>query len=238
MVMPTFALAQTRGERLDAARDAAKERRASTTPNGQGGKNFCTNIDSVLSKMNEGRATVGENRDEKRETRDGKMSDKRGEKTQTLDDKRSEHDQSRMDGYAKMEARATTTEQKAAVAAFKATVEAAVAKRKAAVDAAISTYRTAVDKLISDRRAAVDAAAATHKSAIDAAQAKAKADCASGVDPAGVRTTMRDAIKAANDAFKTAAKRPEDLKGQVQVLRLQFNLLVSLWVLECIRLKQ
>jgi hypothetical protein len=30
---------------------------------------------------------------------------------------------------------------------------------------------------------------------------------------------MRDAIKAANDAFKTAAKRPEDLKGQVQVLR-------------------
>lgn len=219
MLVPSLTLAQTNRERIEKARSTAQERRASSTPNGQGGKNFCDNIDTVLSKMNEVRGDVRDGRDEKRETRDAKMADKRGTKTAALDDRRASHDENRSAAYEKMYSRATTTEQKAAVDTFKAAVEAAVAKRKAAVDAAITAYRSAVDKLLSDRRAAVDSAAATHKSAIEAAQAKAKADCASGVDPATVRSSLRNSIQEANIAFKEAAKRPEDLKQQVEALR-------------------
>jgi hypothetical protein len=65
----------------------------------------------------------------------------------------------------------------------------------------------------------VDAAVAAHKNAVDAAKAKAKADCASGVDAAAIRTALRDSLKAANDAFRTSVKRPEDLDEQVKALR-------------------
>lgn len=210
MLIPSLALAQTPRERLQDARENAA---------GTGGKNFCTNIDTAVSRINDARGKAQEKKTENRMDKSGKLVERRGTKDGKLDDKRSEHDANRSAAYAKMYEKATTTAQKAAVDAFKTTIEASVTKRKAAVDTAIATFRTSADKLITDRTAAVDAAAATHKAAVDAAIAKAKADCAAGTDAATVRSTLQASLKAANEAFRTAAKRPEDLDDQVKALR-------------------
>lgn len=211
MLAPSFALAETPKERLQAARENSVQ--------GTGGKNFCTNIDTAIAKINEARSKMQDKKTENRADKSAKLTERRGLKDGKLDDKRGEHDVNRMAAYDNMYAKATTTEQKAAVDAFKASVEASVTKRKTAVDGAIATFRTSADKLINDRTAAVDTAAATHKSTMDTAIAKAKADCASGIDPATVRSTLQSSIKAANEAFRSSAKRPEDLDDQVKALR-------------------
>lgn len=220
LLLPSLAFAETAPRpRLDGMRDKMQQRASSTNTQGVGGQNFCTNIDKAVGKLTEARDTMIEKSGEKREERMDKLADRRGMKDGKLDDKRTEGSETRTANFVKMYEKASTTEAKAAVDTFKAAVEAAVAKRQAAVDAAIATYRTASDKMISDRQAAVDVARAAHKTAVDAAVAQAKADCTAGKDGATVRSTLKAAIKAANEAFRTTTKKPEDLSGQVKSLR-------------------
>jgi hypothetical protein len=221
LLLPSFALAQNDASprRLDSARDRMEKNVGSSTPRGTGGQNFCANIDSAIAKINDAQRNGGDKRKMMSETRGAKRDEKRDTREDKLDDKRSTHGEDRSSRYTKMMEKATTTEQKVTVETFRTAVENAVSKRQAAVDAAIATYRTASDKLITDRKLAVETAGAAHKSAVDAAIAKAKTDCAGGVDAAAVRSTMRAEIKSANDTFKTASKRPEELSNQIKPLR-------------------
>ncbi len=180
---------------------------AQTPPPAGKGAAFCTNLTTISSKIN---ANVDE--------REQKISQHRTDATaknearwsasqQKLVDARSADDAKRAEQYAKLDTKATTDGEKAAVAAFKSTVDAAVVTRRAAVDAAIAAYRSGIDAAVATNSSNISAAQATFDAAVDAALAEANADCAAeGADSLAIRTEMHNAIKAAQDAFKTSRK--------------------------------
>jgi hypothetical protein len=180
---------------------------------------FCTNIDKILSPI-----------DQRIADREGKLQAKRQEISDNLAKRINERDAKKLENrnvrddnrdaqYAKLEAKATTDAQKQAVASFKTTVESAVSARKATVDSAIQALRQSVDQSITARKSAVDAAINAFKNSRTAAMEKAKADCVAGVDAKTVRETYRTSMKAAQDKFKSDFQAIEKLKGSFETVR-------------------
>jgi hypothetical protein len=131
---------------------------------------------------------------------------------------RSNWDTNRTAQFTKLEARATTDAQKQAVADFEATTKTAIATRQAAVDSAIAAFREGVKNLISGRTEDVTTSFTTFSDAAKAAYETAKSDCASGKDPATVRTTLRNALAAAKTKFHSDKTSAPKVGGNVQPL--------------------
>ncbi|HEY4523164.1 MAG TPA: hypothetical protein VJK73_02205 [Candidatus Paceibacterota bacterium] len=182
---------------------------AQTPPNAS---SFCTNIDATASQIQTRMGEVSAKITEFKATRNTTRSERWSGQEAKLSAARGNGDTKRAEGYVKLDAKATTDAQKAAVATFKNTVEVAVTTRKAAVDAAIAAYRTGVDAALATHTAALDSADAAFEASVNTALEQAKSDCAAGVDPATVRTTLTSSIKSARDTFQ-AARKENTLKG-------------------------
>lgn len=140
------------------------------------------------------------------------------EKDSELANLRSNWDGNRDAQFKKLEEKATTDAQKKAVADFEATVKAAITARRTAVDAAISTFREGVKKLISDRAEGVSTSFTAFSDATKVAYETAKSDCASGKDPATIRTTLRNSIAAARTKFNSDRTSAPKVGGNIQAL--------------------
>lgn len=140
------------------------------------------------------------------------------EKNSELANLRSNWDGNRDAQFKKLEEKATTDAQKQAVADFEAAVKAAITARRTAFDAAITTFREGVKKLISDRAEGVSASFTAFSDATKAAYETAKTDCASGKDPATIRTTLRNSIAAARTKFHSEKTSAPKVGGNIQIL--------------------
>lgn len=196
---------------------------SSTRDNG-----FCSQIDKILVQIGNGGQTSGEKRTENIEKRDEKRTEVRTE----VDTRREENDTKRKSQLSELTRRATTDEQKAAVLAFTTAIEKALLDKKTATDALLAAHRKEVDLVVASRREATDKALATLKADIETAKSKAKADCSNSVTGESVRTTLKDSIQRAQQAFRTtmqsiqkdtASSKREDKKEELKTIEATFK---------------
>lgn len=182
------------------------------------GQNFCTRLDSLASKYEQNINTKLSGLQDRLTTRTQKMAGNRDAFNQKLDQQRAQWKQNRSALYAKLNAKATTDAQKQAVATFKIAIDAAVQAREAAVDAARSTYRNAVDQLVNQHRTdglqTLSAFQTSVKNAIDTA----KTECASGANPATVRTELQNTLASSRSARQDGVKKIDKIGPQLEVL--------------------
>lgn len=181
---------------------------------------FCDGLDKVEAKIDERITTRETNFDSRKLIRKEKINNKFTERQTALDKNRTTHDGNRATRYSKLEGKASTTAEKEAVASFQAAVEKAVDTRQAAVDVARNTFVAGVNaravKAESEANTAIDA----YKKSVDAAFVKAKNSCVSGTDGATVRASLREDIKTAREALKTARTAiGESTKTELATLR-------------------
>lgn len=169
---------------------------------------FCSELDKVLSGLDTRGIKLEDNRMQMQQN----GAERRDEHRSDVDTRRDENLTKRNEQLAELGTRAKTDAQKQAIAAFVATMDAALKTRDAAVDAILATHRAAVDAAVASRKTAVDAAIATLKTEVEAAKTKAKADCGTGVAPQTIRTTLRAAVLAAQEKFKTTVQGIEKVK--------------------------
>ncbi len=187
--------------------------------NSSDGTNFCSRLEAGIQKTGKEFNRLNDDLKTRREEQGKKLEERRGNIDQRFDDSREKWESNRQENFDKLMARATTDGQKAAVEAFKTTIQSALKTRYAAVDAAREAYRKAVDELIAGRKTTLESAKNTLKSATDAAIAKAKADCAvEGANGATIKQAFHDALKVAQDAFKTSTQSIEKPNDALQNL--------------------
>ena len=160
---------------------------------------FCTQIDKILVQIGNGGQTSGEKRIENMEKRD----EKREAVRTSVDIRRVDNEAKRKTQLDELMKRATTPEQKTAVTTFTTDMNKALLDKKTATDLIITAHRKDVDQVVASRRTVYDKALATLKTDIDAAKSKAKTDCANNVSGDSVRQNLKEAIKKAQDTFRT-----------------------------------
>jgi hypothetical protein len=178
------------------------------------GQNICQRISDMSTQMEQRlsqRKKTPENQFEN-------WQEKAGQKDDELAKTRSAWDANRTAQFAKLEARATTDNQKQAVADFKVAVKSAIAARRAAVDTAIAAFREGVKSLIASRKEDVSSNFTAFSDEVKAAFDSAKSDCASGKDPATIRTNLRNAIQAAKAKFHSNKIETPKIGGNIQPL--------------------
>ncbi len=153
--------------------------------------NFCTQIDTVATKIRGQLSNKDQKIGVKEKSRIVKLSEKRTSRDEVRLANRKEIDVKKDDVIKKLTEKADTDAKKVAVTNFQASIKTAVATRQAAVDASVKTYRTGVDALVNGKFASLDTRVVTLNKEIEAAITTAKSSCTSGTKGAIVRRVMQ-----------------------------------------------
>ncbi len=180
--------------------------------------NFCTNISTIGSNMDQRLTTRMTNLTDHQNQVLGDIQSRRSALNTQLADERNQWAQDRQNQFTALQNHATTDAQKQAVQTFITGLTADIATREKTVDAAIATFRTGVDKAVADHQQTMSAVINTYQTSVDAAIAKAKSDCSSGVAPATARATFRASIQEAIKALQTQHQNVDKLGPQIQAL--------------------
>jgi hypothetical protein len=180
---------------------------------------FCTNLPTTITTVNNSIATLTGKLGTAFTNRTDTFTANRAQWDSELATKRAQWDQQRQTSFTKLEAKATTSAQKTAVQTYETTITNAVTTRRSANDAARDTFRTAALGVINGRQSTIEGQLATFKDAVTAAETTAQASCTS--DPSqGVsnRTTFRDALKTAREAYTADRKSDSQVGDQIKTL--------------------
>lgn len=208
---------------------SAKAQQGGSQPQSQGenGKvqnqaqgNFCERIGESFSKFN-GRLFE---RQEKLQTKRGKIDEKIAERQQKREELKEQlrirFEENRQEHFSALEEKAGNDAQKQAVLRFREEATIAIQKRQETVDSIISAFRTEFEQAVASRKAAIDSITAVFEEAKKQAADKAEADCLAGIDQQTIRQNLRDALKAAQDKFRTdnqaIAKLQDSLKQLIE----------------------
>ncbi len=183
------------------------------------GRGICARLDAAKTELGDRlssrRAALGAKRDQLRdkflERRDERQS-RRAERREVWAARFEEH-------FAKLREGAETDEQKEAVEEFVEAIQNAIVTRRAAVDAAAAAYYDGVLALRESRKTDVLAVTGTFNAAVSAAFDAARSDCDNGVAPETVRTTLRESLASARDAFVSDLKAVEKPRDVLEPLR-------------------
>jgi hypothetical protein len=195
ILFPTMILAQTSNQSVE-----------------QKLKNFCFQISSLTSKIDQKITGIGDKLGVKRVEISNKIEERRDNREMKLEQVRDKWDVNREEHFVKLEEKAKTDEQKQAVINFKKAVNDAISVRRLAIDLAIQNFKTGVDQAIASRKAAINALEDNYESAVKTAIAKATTDCASGVLPATIRQNLTNDLKTARDKFTSERKEVDKTK--------------------------
>lgn len=197
------------------ARESPSKASTGQTSIRQGGA-ACERL-SKLSDMLQGRLDAGrEKLMGRRDDSAAKLAERRAAEQAKIAARRADWEKHWNDLIGRLETNGATNT--AAIAAFKSSMEAAWKARNAAIDAADKAFRDGLDKLIADKKTSVENASLAYKTAAAAALAKAKSDCAAGVAPETVLSTLRASLKAAQDKFKSDREAIDKLGQKVKAL--------------------
>lgn len=179
---------------------------------------FCKGLAAMAAKVEERVAAGTSAIAAKRAEAQTRLDERKTSHDTKLAEARAKEDEMRDERVADLEVIADTDAEKQALEKFQADVAAAVTVRRAATDLANEAFRDGLKAKIAARASAVDAATTTFNAAVRAALAKAKADCASGVSPASVRTTLMASLKAAREKMQSDLQEIAKLGPQVKAL--------------------
>jgi hypothetical protein len=168
--------------------------------------------ETIQGRLDTGRQKLMERRDD----RAAKLAARRADEQAKVAERRAAWEGHWNDLIGRLEKDGATNT--AAIAAFKTSMEAAWKTRDAAIAAADKTFRDGLDALVAAKKTAVESAAQAYKSAASAAFTKAQADCAAGVAPATVLTTLRASLKTAQDTFKSDRQAIDKIGEKVKAL--------------------
>lgn len=176
---------------------------------------FGEKLGQIGEKVESKRGEFLANREERRtrlEEAWGEFLAKRSERRERVEANLGEH-------FTKLEERAQTEAQKQAVAAFKVAIQSAIETRRAAIDAAVQAFHEGGESAFESRRAAIEKAINDRSTALKDAIEKAKSDCVAGTDIKTVRATLSEAVKAAQNNFKSAREAEQALKSEIEKLK-------------------
>lgn len=178
--------------------------------------NFCSNISSVVSGVNQfmSRSEVAVQAQRKLiQTQLKATQDKVNSQLQTT---RAAWEEQMVAKLNSLETSGkVTAEQKQAIATFKATLTSAKTTKNSAIKAANEAFRAELKKVIDSRSAEIDAAIKTLSSSAKVAGDAAIASCNSGTSPTTVRQSLTNSLKAAQQQF-LATRKAIDLKSSAQ----------------------
>jgi hypothetical protein len=170
---------------------------------------FCSQIDNALVAI-DGKVIGITKKEVKKDEITIKKIEKRDEIHTQISAIRERNDSKLKEQLTELTKRATTDKEREAFSAFITSVTQAFAVKDKAIDTLLTTYQTEIDSASITRKTATDKALATLLHDIEAAKVKAKNDCANGVSGETVRTTLKESIKKADDAYrKTISSLPK-----------------------------
>lgn len=188
---------------------------ATTTPPAS---QLCARLSDLEAKIDQQIETRKAKIEASRTDAENRIKSRWEERDAKLAANRKQHDFNRSQHYEKLEARATTDAQKTAVEQFRTEMEAAVALRREAVNVAGLTFRQGLSNALTSRTAKVDTAMGAYANSVTTAIDKAQADCASGIAPKTVRSTLQADLKAAREKFVADKRAIEALISQMEPL--------------------
>ena len=181
--------------------------------NGGAGGNICARISDMAAQAEQKVTQIKTPQD-----RLTNWEEKSKEHDAKLAALRTQWDSNRSAQFTALEAKAMTDAQKKAVTDFEATTKTAISVRRAAIDAAMSTFRVGVKNLIGTREQGVSGDRTAFEAAIKAAYDTVQADCQKNVDPATVKTNLKNAIVAARSKFKLDKQAVPKVGADIQAL--------------------
>lgn len=182
--------------------------------------NFCTNLDTLESKILDQVAEREKERIAKKTERKSISMQSRKERTDALIENRTEWEANRKEKYDQLLSEAESDEEKKAILTFKSTIEKAISTRKLSVDSAIKEYRNGVDSLFLKRESALTPVIDKYEAEVKLAFSTAKKSCLSEDTSVTARTELKSSLKLAKTEMQSGLNSSLDsYKSEMESLR-------------------